>query len=61
MAINEKEYSIFLIEENYCNRLESLVEEERFDDAHSIFEEFVVDEEPSEWLFIPFFRDVDVC
>lgn len=48
-----------MIEENYCNRLEVLVDEERFDDAHSLFEEFVVDsEEPQEWLFIPYFKNV---
>lgn len=55
----DKKYSIYMIEENYCNRLEVLVDEERFDDAHSLFEEFVVDsEEPQEWLFIPYFKNV---
>jgi hypothetical protein len=55
----DKDYTIYLIEENYCHRLEVLVEEELFDDAHSLFEEFVIDsEEPEEWLFIPYFKNV---
>lgn len=60
MRLNaEKDHTIFLIEENYCNRLETLVEEELFDDAHALFEEFVINsEEPQEWLFIPYFKDV---
>jgi hypothetical protein len=55
----DKDYTIYLIEENYCNRLEVLVEKEFFDDAHSLFEEFVINsEEPEEWLFIPYFKNV---
>jgi hypothetical protein len=55
----ERERSIYLIEEFYCAQMESLVDDERFDDAHSIFEEFVVDsEEPIDWTFMPFLEDV---
>jgi hypothetical protein len=33
--------------------MEYLVEQEQFDDSHSLFTEFVVDsEEPDEWIFI---------
>lgn len=59
MKITDREISIFEIEENYCNRLEILVENEQFCDAHSLFEEFVVDSEnPSQWMFIPYLKDV---
>lgn len=59
MKLTEREISIFEIEENYCNRLEFLVENEQFDDAHSLFEEFVVDSEnPDYWMFIPYFKNV---
>lgn len=59
MSNFDRDHSIYLIEEFYCSKMESLVDEERFDDAHSIFEEFVVDsEEPLEWTFMPFLEDV---
>lgn len=55
----DRNYSIHLIEEFYCKRLEELVEEERFDDSNSVFEEFVVDrEEPTEWIFLSYLQDV---
>jgi pentatricopeptide repeat protein len=41
------------LEEFYCSRMSYLIDQERYDDAHSIFEEFVVnDEEPEEFLYI---------
>lgn len=41
------------LEEFYCDRLMHLVSVERYDDAHAIYEEFVVnDEEPEEFLYI---------
>jgi hypothetical protein len=53
MIENDREWSIYLIEEYYCSRMEQLVESERFDDSHSIFEEFVVGgEEPEKWFFM---------
>lgn len=53
MNDTDRKWSIYQIEEFYCNRMEYLVELEQFNDAHSIFEEFVVDgEEPGEWIFI---------
>lgn len=54
-----RKYTIGVIEEFYCNQMTELVENEQFDDAHSIFEEFVVEsEEPDEWMFIPYLEDV---
>lgn len=54
-----KDYSVYLLEEFYCRRMEELVEEERFDDSNSIFEEFVVNsDEPEEWLFLEYIKDV---
>jgi len=59
MDDNDRKYNIYLVEEFYCHQMEVLVEEERFDDAHAIFEEFVVDsQEPEEWTFIPYFDNV---
>lgn len=59
MNITDKNYSVYLMEEFYCQRMEELVEEERFDDSHSIFEEFVVDShEPGDWLFLEYIEDV---
>lgn len=56
-----REYSIQLIENYYCDRMTELVEDEQFDDAHSIFEEFVISDDSSEyqqWTFIPYLQDV---
>jgi hypothetical protein len=39
--------------------MEYLVDEERFDDSHAIFEEFVVDgEEPEEYVFMPYHEEI---
>ncbi len=55
MTQDEKNLTIYQIEEFYCNRMEYLVNQEEFDDAHSIFEEFVVDGvEPGKYVFIPY-------
>jgi hypothetical protein len=41
------------MEEFYCERMTRLIDDERYDDAHAIYEEFVVnDEEPEEFLYI---------
>ncbi len=41
------------MEEFYCERMTHLIDEERYDDAHAIYEEFVVnDEEPEDFLYI---------
>ena len=59
MNQEEKNLSIYNIEEFYCSRMEYLVNEERFDDSHSIFEEFVVDgEEPEEYLFMTYHENI---
>jgi hypothetical protein len=48
-----KQNQIDLIEEFYCDRIQYLVDNEMYLEAHSIFEEFVVnDEEPTDYLFI---------
>lgn len=47
------------IEKFYCDRLNELVNEERFSDSNAVFEEFVVyGEKPNQWLFIDFISDV---
>ena len=59
MNQEEKNLSIYNIEEFYCSRMEYLVNEERFDDSHSIFEEFVVDgDEPEEYLFMTYHENI---
>lgn len=59
MNSSDKDYNVYLMEEFYCRRMEELVEEERFDDSNSIFEEFVVNrDEPQEWLFLEYIKDV---
>lgn len=59
MSSFDKDYNVYLMEEFYCRRMEKLVEEERFDDSNSIFEEFVLNcKEPEEWLFLEYIEDV---
>ncbi len=59
MNSSTRNYSIYVVEEYYCNRMQELVEEEKFDDSNAIFEEFVVGgEEPEEWIFLEFIPDV---
>ena len=60
MTQAERNLNIFQIEDFYCNRMEYLVDQERFDDCHSIFEEFVVDgEEPEEYVFMPYHEEIE--
>lgn len=55
----ERNWNIYHIEEFYCNRMEFLVDQEKFDDAHAIFEEFVVDgENPEEYTFILYHEEI---
>jgi hypothetical protein len=59
MTDEDKKWNIYQIEEFYCNRMEYLVELERFEDSHAIFEEFVVDgNEPEEYFFVSFHREL---
>ena len=59
MTQAERNWNIYQIEEFYCNRMEHLVDEERFDDSNAIFEEFVIDgEEPEDYIFIPYHEDI---
>lgn len=59
MTQTERNWNIYQIEEFYCNRMEYLVDMERFNDSHAIFEEFVVDgEEPEQYIFIPYHKDI---
>jgi hypothetical protein len=59
MTQAERNWNIYQIEEFYCNRMEYLVDEERFDDSNAIFEEFVIDgEEPEEYVFMPYHEDI---
>lgn len=56
--MSEREYNTYLIEEFYCSRMEQLVNEERFDDSNSIFEEFVVNhEEPEEYFYLEYLSE----
>ena len=53
MEFSDKELNIYVIEDFYIERMSELVDEERFDDSHAIYTEFVLDsEEPDEWMFI---------
>ena len=53
MEFSDKELNIYVIEDFYTERMSELVDEERFDDSHAIYTEFVLDsEEPDEWMFI---------
>jgi hypothetical protein len=55
MTEEDRKWNIYHIEEFYCNRMEYLVDLERFEDSHSIFEEFVLDgNEPEEYYFVAF-------
>jgi hypothetical protein len=59
MNNDDKKWNIYQVEEYYCQRMETLVDEERFDDSNAIFEEFVVNgEEPDEWIFMNYLEDV---
>jgi hypothetical protein len=59
LSEEERNWSIYQIEEFYCNRMEYLVDLERFEDSHAIFEEFVVDnQEPEEYYFLTFHREL---
>lgn len=59
MNQSDRNWNIYQIEEYYCTRMEYLVDLERFDDSHAIFEEFVVDgKESEEYLFMPYHEDI---
>jgi hypothetical protein len=41
------------LEQQWCNRMTILVDEDRIGDADSLFSEYVIDgEEPDDWIFI---------
>ena len=54
MEDSQKEKVIDSIENFYCNRLVELVDMKMVNEAHAVFEEFVVGdvETPKEWFFI---------
>lgn len=55
---NIRKFAIENIEENFKDRITYLVNNDRVEDADSIFYEFVVDgEEPEEWTFMEFCGD----
>ena len=59
MTQTERNWNIYQIEEFYCSRMEYLVDHERFDDSHAIFEEFVINgEEPDEYIFMPYHEEL---
>jgi len=59
MTQTEKDLVIYEIEEFYCNRMEYLVNLEEFDDAHSIFQEFIVDgKEQEEYFFLSYHKNI---
>jgi hypothetical protein len=60
MTQAERNWNIYQIEEYYCNRMEYLVDNDRFDDSHAIFEEFVIDGvEPEEYIFMPYHEEIE--
>lgn len=47
-----KEQCIEQLESFYCNRLTELIDCEEFENAHAIYEEFVIDQvEPEHYFF----------
>ena len=54
MEDSQKEKVIDSIENFYCNRLVELVDMKMVNEAHAVFEEFVVGDvdTPKEWFFI---------
>lgn len=53
MKYSVRDISIFLLEEYHSERMNELIEEERFDDSHAIFEEwFIGDEKNHSWIFL---------
>ena len=59
MTQTERNWNIYQIEEFYCNRMEYLVDLERFDDSNAIFEEFVIDGvEPEEYVFMTYHENL---
>ena len=59
MTEEDRKWNIYQLEEYYCNRMEYLVDVERFDDSHAIFEEFVVNgEESEEYFFVQFHENI---
>jgi len=53
MKYSVRDISIFLLEEYHSERMNELIEEERFDDSHAIFEEwFIEDENNHSWMFL---------
>lgn len=47
-----KEQCIEELESFYCNRLTELIDCEEFDNAHAIYQEFVIDQvEPEHYFF----------
>jgi len=54
-----KDEIIATIENFYCERMTELVNENQFDDAESLFHEFVVNsQEPIHWIFMENIEDV---
>jgi len=52
MSNDDRLYSIGVVEDYYIARMDELVEQELFDDSNALFEEFVIDDEPNEWIFL---------
>lgn len=59
MTQAEKNLNIYHLENFYCSRMDYLIDLQEFDNAHAIFEEFVVDnDEPSEYFFLKYHEDI---
>ena len=54
----DKEECVTQVENYYCQRLTELVDLKMHDDAHAIFEEFLLgDEESYQWCFLKILED----
>lgn len=54
-----QEIIISKLEEHWCTRMTILVDENRHDDADSLFLEYVVDgQEPDDWLFMTYHSNI---
>jgi len=51
--LSQRQQTIDELESFYCERLSQLIDQDEFDDAHSIYQEFVIDhQEPDSYVFI---------
>lgn len=59
MNCTEREECLTQLHKYYCKRIPELINVDEYEDAYAIFSEFViVDQEPTDWVFLNFLPDV---